>query len=53
MTIRQTAATGILPENALRVMAKQGKLPSINAGRKVLINYDRLVEMLENPQENF
>jgi hypothetical protein len=46
MTIRQVAATGILPESALRRMAKQEKLPCLYIGKKCLINYDLLVEML-------
>ena len=48
MTIRQIAATGLLPENALRVMLKQGKLPAVFSGRKALINFDLLCEQLEN-----
>ncbi len=48
MTIRQIAATGLLPENALRVMLKQGKLPAVFSGRKALINFDLLCEQLQN-----
>lgn len=48
LTIRQVAATGVLPEHALRQMAKRGELPSIVVGNKVLINYDRLVERLQS-----
>lgn len=51
MSIRQTAATGILPENLLRSWEKQGKLPCIYSGKKCLINFDKLVEMLNNPQQ--
>ena len=49
LTIRQIAATGLLPEHALRLMAKAGQLPSITVGetKKILINYDRLVEQLQ------
>ena len=49
LTIRQVAATGLLPEHALRLMAKAGQLPSITVGetKKILINYDRLVEQLQ------
>ena len=49
MTIRQIAATGLLPEHALRLMAKAGQLPSITVGetKKILINYDRLDEQLQ------
>lgn len=45
-TIRETAETGILAEYTLRLMKKQGKLPHIMCGRKCLINYPLLVEML-------
>lgn len=46
MTIRQVAATGLLPEHALRLLEKQGKLPCIYVGRKCLINFDSLVDQL-------
>ncbi len=46
MTVRQVARTGLLPEHALRLMLKAGKLPAIFVGNKVLINYDRLCEQL-------
>ncbi len=48
MTVRQLAETGILPEYAIRMLLKQNKLPAIYSGRKALINYDRVVEMLQN-----
>lgn len=48
MTVRQLAQTGILAEYAIRMMLKQNKLPVIYCGRKALINYDRVVEMLQN-----
>ena len=47
MTIRQIAATGLLPEHALRTMAKKGDLPAISVGNRILINYDRLVDRLQ------
>ena len=47
LTIRQTAKTGILPENALRQMVKNGTAPFIMCGNKALINYNKLVQMLE------
>lgn len=46
LTIRETARTGILPEHALRLLLKAGKLPVIYVGKKALINYDRLCEQL-------
>ncbi len=45
-TIRQTAATGILPEHRLRLMQKQGRLPGIQVGNRFLVNVDLLVELL-------
>lgn len=47
MTIRQTAKTGILPENRLRQMQHQGKLPGIYSGNKFLVNADLLLQLLE------
>jgi hypothetical protein len=46
MTVRQVARTGILPEHALRILLKAGKLPAIYVGKKALINFDRLCEDL-------
>ena len=48
MTIREVARTGLLPEHALRVLARQQKLPCIYVGAKCYINYTALVAMLEN-----
>ena len=50
MTIRQIAATGLLGEHTLRMMAKAGQLPCITVGetRKILVNYDKLLEQLAN-----
>ena len=46
MSIHEVAKTGILPERCLRKMAKEGRLPAIKTGNKTLINFDRLVELL-------
>ena len=46
VTIRQAARLGPLSEYTLRLLEKQKKLPCIYSGRKCLINYDRLIEML-------
>lgn len=48
MSIHDTAKTGILPEHCLRVMARRGELPAIKSGNKVLINVDKLVEMMNS-----
>lgn len=47
LTIREVARTGLLPEHALRLMAKAGKLPALKVGNKVLINYDKLCQQLQ------
>lgn len=46
LTVREVARTGILPEHALRLLLKAGKLPAIYVGKKALINYDKLCEQL-------
>lgn len=46
VTIRQAAKLGPLTEYTLRLLEKQKKLPCIYSGRRCLINYDRLLEML-------
>jgi len=38
----------LLPENALRVMLKQNKLPALFIGTKAYINYDLLCQQLGN-----
>ena len=42
MTISQIARTGLLPENALRVMVKNGEIPAVYSGTKAFINFDNL-----------
>lgn len=46
MSIRAAARLGPLSEYTLRLLEKQGKLPCIHTGRKCLVNYDRLLEIL-------
>ena len=48
MSINQVAKTGILPGKLLYSMAKRGELPAIRSGNKTLVNFDKLVEMLNN-----
>ncbi len=48
MIIKEVAETGILKESALRRLVKQNKIPGIYVGRKFLVNYDKLCEMLDN-----
>jgi hypothetical protein len=48
MTVREIARTGLMSENALRLLLRSGKLPAIYIGSKALINYDKLCSQLEN-----
>lgn len=48
MTIRETAKTGILPEHAIRIMVKQQQIPALYIGKKALINYNFVVNFLQN-----
>ena len=48
VSIREAARLGPLSEYALRLMEKQGRLPCIYCGRKCLVNYDRLLAMLNS-----
>ncbi len=52
LTIRQTAATGILSEHHLRMMEKQGKLPGIRSGNRFLVNTALLIEQLDRESLN-
>ena len=52
LTIRETARTGILPEAALRTLVKQNKSPGVYVGCKFLVNYDRLCDWLNNPENH-
>lgn len=47
LTIRQCAATGVLPEYRLRRMCEEGQLPGFYAGKKFLINFSVLCEQLD------
>lgn len=46
LTVREIAKKGILPEHAIRLLLKDGKLPVIYVGKKAFINYDKLLELL-------
>ena len=47
MSIREVARTGVIPEHALRKLIKLGKIPCIYSGRKALICFDRMCELIE------
>lgn len=46
-SIREIAREGIIPEYRLRLLVKQGKVPYIPAGNKVLIDKETLPAILE------
>ena len=45
MTIREIAATGILPEYAIRTLVREGKIPAIRCGTAVRINFNTLASL--------
>lgn len=48
LSVREIAKTGLLNENALRRMIREGRIEVVYIGKKALINYDKLVESLKN-----
>lgn len=48
MTAREIAKTGVLAEHAVREMIKTGKAPHIMVGNKALVNFDKLLQLLED-----
>lgn len=48
LTIRQTAATGVLSEHHLRLMEKQGRLPGIRTGKTFRVNFEMLLTQLDH-----
>ncbi len=46
MTVREIAKTGLLPENTIRVMLRNGQIQAVYSGKKALINFDNLCEYL-------
>ena len=48
MTIREVARTGIIPENALRRLVKQGVVKALYSGKKAFINYQSVCNIINN-----
>ena len=48
LTIRQTAALGIMSEHYLRQLVAQGKCPGIKSGNRFLVNVEVLAEQLDS-----
>lgn len=53
LTIRQTAATGVLSEHHLRLMEKQGRLPGIRTGKTFRVNFEMLLAQLDKESAEF
>lgn len=48
MTVRQVAATGLLPESAIRRLLREKKIVAVYSGKKAFINFDLLCNQLAN-----
>lgn len=48
MTVREVAATGLLPEAAIRRLLRENKIPAVYSGKKAYINFDLLCKQLAN-----
>lgn len=46
MTVREIAATGLLPEAAIRRLLRENKIPAVYSGKKAYINFDLLCKQL-------
>lgn len=51
LSIREVAKTGLIREYTLRMLVKQGKIPCIYSGTKCLINYKKLLKVLNEMGE--
>ena len=50
MTVREVAATGLLPESAIRRLLREKKIAAVYSGKKAFINFDMLCNQLANLQ---
>ena len=50
-TIKETAAELNIPVYALRQWVKSGAVPAVYAGKKALLNLDRVIEYLERGEQ--
>ena len=48
MTVRQVAATGLLPESAIRRLLREKKIAAVYSGNKAFINFDIRCNQLAN-----
>ena len=47
LTIRQTAATGLISERYIRKLVKENRCPGIYSGKRFMVNFDALAEQLD------
>lgn len=50
-TIRQIAKSGLMPEHALRLLIKQGKLPALYINSKALLDITVVIEYVRKLSE--
>jgi hypothetical protein len=50
-TIRQIAKSGLMPEHALRLLIKQGKLPVLYINSKALLDITVVIEYVKKLSE--
>lgn len=50
-TIRQIARSGLMPEHALRLLIKQGKLPALYINSKALLDITVVIEYVKKLSE--
>lgn len=50
-TIRQIAKSGLMPEHALRLLIKQGKLPALYINSKALLDITVVIEYVKKLSE--
>ena len=48
MSIEQVAETGILKRNTIYAGCRAGWIPHIRVGKKYLVNYDKLLQVMED-----
>ena len=51
MSIRKKKKTGLLTEYTLRLMEKQKRLPCIYVGKRCLVNFEQLVDRLNQASQ--
>lgn len=52
MTIKECAKTGLIPENTLRKLCRDNKVPCIKIANRTLICYEALIDYFLNMSAN-